>query len=106
MPAHAPAHLSSPTNLYKSQEPYDIHVYKNASLQMIISLGAGFSEESTVEVEYLVTVLDENQNEVYQQGFKELELAIEFANDRYGSWDFSELSNKSSDDGCGTCEAH
>jgi hypothetical protein len=80
--------------------------FKSSSLQVIISLGGSFDESSSEPiVEYLVTVLDEKQNETFQQNFNNLEKAVDFVNDRYGLWSFEEL--KANDgDGCGSCEAH
>lgn len=90
-----------------SQDNWSYSCFKNSTLQVIISLGGNYQEESKeVLVEYCVTVLADNQDEVFQRSFKDLELAIEFVNERYDGWEFEEVKNKSSDGGCGSCEAH
>lgn len=73
---------------------------------MIISLSGDCLADDEIRIEYSVTVLDHEQNEVFQHNFDELDGAISFANDQYQSWDFEQLGKKDSDSGCGTCEAH
>lgn len=90
-----------------SRDNWSYSCYKNSTLQVIISLGGVYQEETQdALVEYCVTVLADNQDEVFQRNFNDLDLAIDFINERYNDWDFEEVQDKSSDGGCGSCEAH
>lgn len=81
--------------------------YKSSDLQAFIHLGAEPSIEENQEptVIYLITVLKNLEEEIFQLEFSELTDAIMAINERYGHWDYLERSQASSG-GCGSCEAH
>ena len=90
-----------------SRDNWSYSCFKNSSLQIILSLGGAYEENSNKAViEYFVTVLEDGQSEVFQRNFQDLDEAIDFINDRYNGWKFEEVKDKSSDGGCGSCEAH
>ncbi len=80
--------------------------YTTADLQAFIHLGAEppKDEDSEVNIIYLVTVLKNEEEELFQWEFPELHEAITSINEKYGSWELSDRSQSSG--GCGTCEAH
>lgn len=82
--------------------------YINNDFKAIISFGSG-PELSDDEFEYFVTVIDKNNNEIHQDAFNDLELAINHANSKYSDiWEFNDelVKPESSGGGCSTCVAH
>ncbi len=53
---------------------------------------------------YYVTIVDLDGNEVEQQSFPNLSLAIDRLNASYGHWPF--VDQTQSEAGCGSCHAH
>lgn len=78
--------------------------YEKGVFMAIISFGA--SPESTQEdrLEYYVTVLENEEQEVFQKGFESLGEACLYLNDNYSDWSFNDQTAKKS--GCSTCAAH
>ena len=76
------------------------------NLRALISLGASW--EKPAELIYLVTLLDENDQEVFQQEFKTLESACDYINKRYqDEWPIVDLmAPASKEGGCASCVAH
>ena len=72
----------------------------------IISCGA----QDTETIEYFITVLDENDHELFQERYTQLDTAIENINARYaGIWELDDVNapaKSSKDGGCSTCVAH
>lgn len=74
-----------------------------------ISLMAEPSEDLAQlgELMYCVTVLDEEHNEIFQQGHPSLMEACQSINATYGGiWDFKDLRFKENEGGCSSCQAH
>ncbi len=90
------------------QENWTHTGYKSIDLQALITIGAKPGEDTSAEpiIQYFVTLLDLDLNEVFQQGFNELEEALEFINERYGHWDFADREKSSKTSGCDSCAAH
>ena len=77
--------------------------YVKEEIRAIVSCGASAS----TELEYYLTVLDENDAEIFQQGFKQLEKAIEVINMRYADiWDLVDTNEPEKEGGCSSCVAH
>lgn len=77
--------------------------YQSGQFLAMISFGA--DPESIDEgFEYYVTVLENEEKEVFQQTFKDLPEACLFLNEKYGDWTFEDQTAAKS--GCSTCAAH
>ncbi len=80
--------------------------YTNQGLKAIISLGASPGILDS-EFYYYVTVLDEENNEMFQEEFPDIDAACNSINNKYADlWDFIDLSQNQSTSGCGSCTAH
>lgn len=72
-------------------------------MRAIISCGASL----TKDIEYYLTVLDENDSEVFQQSFNQLESALEVINMRFGDiWELVDTNAPKKSGGCSSCVAH
>ena len=80
--------------------------YKADKLKAFISFGAspGILDDSFI---YWATIMDEEQNELHQSEFSEVNAACDFINKKYTNlWDFVDARTKKSEDGCSSCSAH
>jgi len=77
--------------------------YKTKSLKAFISLGAS---PKTEEIQYFVTVTDEDNQEVFQNSFESIEESLDTVNKRYGHWEIFDFENPPESDGCSSCSAH
>ncbi|MCR9204394.1 MAG: hypothetical protein NXH75_07450 [Halobacteriovoraceae bacterium] len=81
--------------------------YKSSNLLAFIHLGAEPTVgEDEVQLLYLVTVLKELEEEVFQMEHPSLPQALDDINRRYRHWDFVDRTKRLDEGGCGTCEAH
>ena len=81
--------------------------YASKANKAVITLGA--SPGSTQdEFEYFVTVIDEDNTEVFQKEFNKLTTACAYINRRYEDiWNFVDATaSNTKDGGCSTCVAH
>ena len=78
--------------------------YKKGDFIALISFGA--NPESILEdrLEYYVTVLENEEKEVFQERFDSLTEACLYLNDHYSDWSFDDQTTTKS--GCSTCAAH
>ncbi len=80
--------------------------YKNDNLKAIISFGAS-PDILDDSFNYYVTVLDDENNEVFQEEFQTVDAACQSINHKYSDvWEFSDLSQKNNSGGCDSCSAH
>ncbi len=80
--------------------------YTNGNLKAIIGFGAS-PDILDDTFTYYATVLDNENNEQFQQEFTSLEEACNFLNTKYQDmWDFLDLSKPQETGGCGSCSAH
>lgn len=82
--------------------------YKSSDLLAFIHLGAepqGQDAEDS-KILYLVTVLNSDEEEVFQLEYMTLPEAIDSINSRYHHWDFIDRSERQDGGGCGSCAAH
>lgn len=78
--------------------------YQSGPFMAFISFGAdpeGISQDS---FDYYVTVLENEENEVFQKKFIDLTEACLYLNNAYTDWSFEDQSAKKS--GCSSCAAH
>lgn len=81
--------------------------YKSSDLLAFIHLGAEPCEDQNeAKILYLVTVLKDLEEEVFQMEHSSLPEAIDDINRRYQHWDFFDRTKRMDDGGCGSCEAH
>ena len=91
-----------------TEENWNHVQYKNDDKKAIISLLSTPSDSAEGhELYYCITLLDEENNELFQSRFSSLETACQQMNAKYGDvWDFMDLSIESDGGGCGSCSAH
>jgi hypothetical protein len=78
--------------------------FKSENLFAFITFGASPEGLDSEKFEYYVTVLENEDTEIFQQQFDSLIKACIFINREYRSWEFEDLTIKKS--GCSTCVAH
>lgn len=77
--------------------------YTKGPHRALISIGA----DLTGEVLYYTTILDEEDQELFQKEFSKLEEAADYLNIRCKDrWDFTDASKKKASGGCDSCVAH
>lgn len=79
--------------------------YKSTDLLAFIHLGAE-PRGDQAQILYLVTVLNQDEEEVFQMEFLTLPEAIDSINGRYHHWEFVDRTQRLDDGGCGSCSAH
>ncbi|MAX65413.1 MAG: hypothetical protein QF441_16375 [Bacteriovoracaceae bacterium] len=95
------------TNTQFNQFNWNTAQYISEKYKAIIGLAA--SPQTANELIYVVTVIDQNHNEVFTKDFNTLELACTYINNKYADlWEFKDLSvaPANSEGGCSTCVAH
>lgn len=79
--------------------------YRLDNLIAMVSFGAvPVENEQDFQMQYFVTVLEEERIEKFQKQFNSLNEACLFINEQYGDWEFKDLAAKGS--GCSSCAAH
>jgi len=80
--------------------------YTDGELVAIITFGAS-SEILDDNFIYYVTLLDQDNNEIFQKEFNTIDAACLYANDKYQKiWDFENKLKPAKAGGCSTCIAH
>ncbi|ATH07281.1 hypothetical protein BIY24_04820 [Halobacteriovorax marinus] len=77
--------------------------YKTQQYKAFISMGAS---PKTQEIQYFVTVTDNENQEIFQSSHSVLEDALSDINKRYGHWSIFDAENPPESDGCSSCSAH
>jgi hypothetical protein len=70
----------------------------------LITFGMGPESLSDDKIDYYVTVLENEIQEVFQQEFSSLSEACIYLNENYGDWTFEDQTATKS--GCSSCAAH
>ncbi len=78
--------------------------YENKNFMALISFGANPESLQEDRLEYYVTVLENEDQEVFQERFDSLTDACLYLNDHYADWTFEDQTFTKS--GCSTCAAH
>jgi hypothetical protein len=78
--------------------------YLSESFMALITFGADPAGLDEDRLEYYVTVLENEQQEVFQQSFDSLVDACLYLNEKYGDWTFQDQTVAKT--GCSTCAAH
>lgn len=81
--------------------------YASTEAKAVITIGASPDMDDN-EFEYFVTVIDEDNNEIFQKEFNKLTTACSYINTRYKDiWNYIDATAKTvKDGGCSTCVAH
>lgn len=78
--------------------------YQSGTFLAFISFGADPESIALDRLDYFVTVLENEEKEVFQKQFESLNSACLFLNETYGDWSFENQTATKS--GCSTCAAH
>ncbi len=78
--------------------------YIKDQFMALITFGANPETIDKGELEYYVTVLEDELTEVFQASFQSLPEACIFLNQKYSDWNFEDQTAPKS--GCSTCAAH
>ena len=78
--------------------------FKKGDFLALITFGADPEALEEDRLEYYVTVLEKEQNEVFQMRFDHLGEACLYLNENYADWSFEDQTATKS--GCSTCAAH
>jgi hypothetical protein len=78
--------------------------YEKGNFMALITFGANPESIQEDRLEYYVTVLEEEEKEVFQETFDSLTDACFFLNENYADWTFENQTATKS--GCSTCAAH
>lgn len=79
--------------------------FKSLELLAFIHLGAEPRGDESALL-YLVTVLKNLEEELFQLEYPTLAEAIDAINQRYHHWEFVDRGSRLDDGGCGSCAAH
>jgi hypothetical protein len=78
--------------------------YEKGHFIAFISFGANPESMAEDRLEYYVTVLENEDQEVFQETFESLTEACVYLNENYADWTFENQTATKS--GCSTCAAH
>ncbi len=78
--------------------------YQKGDFMAMITFGASLDSIQEGALEYYVTVLENEEREVYQKDFDSLTEACLYLNENYGDWTLKDQTATKS--GCSTCAAH
>ncbi len=78
--------------------------YEKENFWAQITFGADPESLSEDRLEYYVTVLQDEMNEIFQRKFENLTAACLYLNQNYSDWTFHDQTATKS--GCSTCAAH
>jgi hypothetical protein len=78
--------------------------YLNGNIMAFISFGADPESLKEDRLDYYVTVLEDEEKEIFQESFSALNEACLYLNENYGDWTFEDQTATKS--GCSTCAAH
>jgi hypothetical protein len=85
-------------------ENYSFCRYEKQNFMALITFGANPESIERDCLEYYVTVLENEEKEIFQETFSSLSEACLFLNENYGDWTFNDQTATKS--GCSTCAAH
>lgn len=78
--------------------------FENQNFMALITFGADPESIQDDRLEYYVTVLEDEEKEIFQKSFDSLAEACLYLNENYGDWKFNDQTATKS--GCSTCAAH
>ena len=79
---------------------------QNGAYSIGIFIGADEASLNEGGYIYYLTLLENEEKEIFQKEFHSLFDAINFANNKYHDWKFQDLRTATSGEGCGSCSAH
>jgi hypothetical protein len=83
-------------------ENFMVARYQTPDRLAFISFGAN----NKAQWLYSLTVTDHDYQELFQEDYFDLDLALEQLNKKYRHWDLIIAGEKKSGDGCSSCHAH
>ena len=78
--------------------------YQSENFIAMITFGADPESLKDNRLEYYVTILEDEEKEIFQEKFDSLAEACVFLNENYQDWNFEDQTATKS--GCSTCAAH
>ncbi len=78
--------------------------YEKGDFMAMVTFGADPESMREDRLEYFVTVLENEEKEVFQASFDSITDACIYLNESYGDWTFEDQTATKS--GCSTCAAH
>lgn len=78
--------------------------FEKGAFWAFITFGANPESMEEDRLEYYVTVLENEEKEVFQERFDSLNEACFYLNENYSDWEFEDQTAIKS--GCSTCAAH
>lgn len=78
--------------------------FLKGNVMAMISFGASPESVALDRLDYYVTVLEDEEKEIFQKEFSSLNEACFYLNEHYGDWDFEDQTAPKS--GCSSCSAH
>ena len=78
--------------------------FENKNFMALITFGADPESLEVNEFQYYVTVIKDEEKEIFQSNFDSLTEACLYLNSNYGDWELNDQTAKKS--GCSTCAAH
>ena len=92
--------------MYITPENWTHCSFSNGNLKALITFGASPDILDDTFI-YYVTVLDDENNEVFQAEFPSIDQACDYINRRYGKlWSATDAIKPKKEGGCSTCIAH
>ena len=88
-----------------NEENWTHSQYTSSPLRAFISLGAQPDEQTGVQLQFLVTLTDQDYLELFQSSHSNIHEALAVLNQKYGHWNYADALNASGD-GCSSCAAH
>lgn len=87
-----------------TQDNWTFCRFKSENFHAFISFGASPDGIEKEKFDYFVTVLENEDTEVFQKEFDSLAKACVYINSHYSDWEFDNQTIKKS--GCSSCAAH
>lgn len=78
--------------------------FQKGKFLALISFGADPESMAQDRLEYYVTVLEDEEKEIFQKKFEALTEACLYLNQNYSDWNFEDQTASKS--GCSSCAAH
>lgn len=96
-------HSNWMTSYFKNQ---DLKAFVSLLAQPIFSSGDNSVVENVVSL-YALTLVNSDGEELFQECFEEIDLALTELEQRFGQWQLIEMAKTLNDgDGCSSCAAH
>lgn len=95
----------STSKLFITSDNWTHLLHKNGDLLAFISLCASPGKAQEVITEYAITLCNQDFQELFQELYPDLNLALKNLHERYGHWPIVSRGSNTSG-GCSDCQAH